>query len=1614
MNKTVKIISRSLLWTLLGLLGLVVSLIVLIYIPPVQDFVIPRVLSAINKPGQLEISARKVRLKFPLRVEIDSASFAVPGMEAGARAGRLNVSPLPLLRGEISVSDLKLDGARFRLGTPDSAFYMTALVNDANMSDARIRLSSQRIMVGELMVDSGKVDMAILPDTVPRPEAADSVPANWHVTLVHGALRRIRYNMSIYPTITELGCHLQQGDIRMADVDMRHNTVDVQEVSMSRADARYIYPTPEWLAAHPAPEIAETDTVATVPWTVRCAKVRLTDSDGLYAMAGHRPLTQNFDLEYIRASQINIAIDSFVNRGTSVYAPIRSITARERCGIPMELTGLFDMDSVSMRATGMRLTTATSSIALNAMMGLTPPPAPGDKAPQGLDPSTPFRVDLRAQISNDDLRRLAPAPIAPIADALPRGVPVNAAVDADGTMGNIRARLIKVEIPRHLSLMASGVLRDITDINRASGHLTLDGSMPDISFIKPTLLDAKTAGQIKFPRMTISGEADINRGDYAATFRGTADDGTIALDGTWKGRGPAYELTFTADRFPVQSIMPSLGISNVSADVDVRGHGLDIFSPSTAINAGIDLRHLGYKGQSYENINARADIAAGNAAVRAISTNRDADFDISATGNLTGDTLRWRLKGNLNHIDLMALQLSDTIGRGSATLSGEAAFTLPKTHISGRGRHRRVTRDPLTLSASLDVERLNWQMPHTTINTTDILANVDIDTASCALTLNNGDLSAKASAGVGLDTLMTRFGAVQALLQRCMARRQLAVDSLQMALPDFRIALNSGDNNVLTELLRGSDLAFDTLALHASNDSLLRADATLTGLQAGKTRADSIALRIRQRDDHLLYQLKMDNRPGTMDQFAHVVAQGYISVDNFLLIFNQRNISDETGFSFGSVVTMPQENTFSLKFVPFHPIIGYKNWQINPDNFLRYNVKTGHIDANINLHNEVSSLLLTTDHVPGDSTQEALRLQLKDIKVQDWLAINPFAPPMRGNVSADMRFNLGEKFSSIDGKGNVSLTDFYYNNQRVADFNAELGLTTSPGGVVRASSALIVDGVKTITVTGALNDSTLADPFNLDFEMIRFPLAVLNPFMPKGTARFHGLLTGSMDVTGNADKPLFNGWIRFDSTAVNVEMMGSTLDFPTTQIPVKDNLVTFDNFAIHAVNDNPLVISGTADISSLADIGLDITARARNTQIVGAKKKRGQDMYGRLFIDLDARVRGSMARYLDIRGSLDVLAGTNVTYVVPDMQAALTQHSNQQMVRFVNFTDSAAVAAADSLERQELAMNIDFTLNVAEGSTLAVDLSADGKNRAQIQAAGQLQYTSDYLGDQRLTGRMALNKGYVRYGMPPVMSEKTFNIEEGSNIVFNGPVMNPTLNLHATDNIKASVSSQNNPRVVTFDVGLNVTGTLEQMNVVFGLSSPDDLEIQNEIESMSPDQRANQAMNLLLYGSYTGPGTKASTMGNPLYNFLEGQLNSLASSAIKGVDISFGIDQLDRNRNGLNSTAMQYSYRVSKSLFDDRFKIVVGGNYTTDADADENFSQNLIADISFEYMINKSGTMYVRLFRHTGYESILEGEITQTGVGFVYRHKFRSFRDIFNWLHRRKDEKITVIKEEKQ
>ena len=80
---------------------------------------------------------------------------------------------------------------------------------------------------------------------------------------------------------------------------------------------------------------------------------------------------------------------------------------------------------------------------------------------------------------------------------------------------------------------------------------------------------------------------------------------------------------------------------------------------------------------------------------------------------------------------------------------------------------------------------------------------------------------------------------------------------------------------------------------------------------------------------------------------------------------------------------------------------------------------------------------------------------------------------------------------------------------------------------------------------------------------------------------------------------------------------------------------------------------------------------------------------------------------------------------------------------------------------------------------------------------------------------------------------------------------------------------------------------------------------------------------------------------------------------------------------------------------------MIGGKISSDADPDENLKENLIDDVSLEYRLTKRDNMFLKLFRHTGYESILEGEVTQTGLGFVIRKKLLKLSDLFRIMRNR-------------
>ena len=88
---------------------------------------------------------------------------------------------------------------------------------------------------------------------------------------------------------------------------------------------------------------------------------------------------------------------------------------------------------------------------------------------------------------------------------------------------------------------------------------------------------------------------------------------------------------------------------------------------------------------------------------------------------------------------------------------------------------------------------------------------------------------------------------------------------------------------------------------------------------------------------------------------------------------------------------------------------------------------------------------------------------------------------------------------------------------------------------------------------------------------------------------------------------------------------------------------------------------------------------------------------------------------------------------------------------------------------------------------LRADLTPAGDKYIELEGGGDLnlQYTAQ--GDMSLTGRYTLSGGVMKYSLP-IIPLKAFSFNTGSYVDWRGDLMNPTLDLKATERMNASVS----------------------------------------------------------------------------------------------------------------------------------------------------------------------------------------------------------------------------------
>ena len=236
---------------------------------------------------------------------------------------------------------------------------------------------------------------------------------------------------------------------------------------------------------------------------------------------------------------------------------------------------------------------------------------------------------------------------------------------------------------------------------------------------------------------------------------------------------------------------------------------------------------------------------------------------------------------------------------------------------------------------------------------------------------------------------------------------------------------------------------------------------------------------------------------------------------------------------------------------------------------------------------------------------------------------------------------------------------------------------------------------------------------------------------------------------------------------------------------------------------------------------------------------------------------------------------------------------------------------------------------------------------------------------------------------------------------FNGPILNPTLNISASERMRATVTENDVPRTVAFDVGLSITRTLSDMGLEFTIAAPEDMTVQNQLAAMSTEERGKVAITMLATGMYLAGGTEGTGFSttNALNALLQSEINNIAGKALETIDLSLGVDQ-ETTAEGTSRT--DYSFRFAKRFWGNRVSIIVGGKVSTGENV-ENTGQSLIDNISLEYRLDKSATRYITLFYDKSYESLLEGEITEMGAGLVLRRKMTRLGELFIFKNRKKD-----------
>ncbi|WP_320996603.1 translocation/assembly module TamB domain-containing protein [Bacteroides nordii] len=1489
-------------WVILTPILLFVVLMILLYVPPVQNFLRKQATAYASQATGMQINVGRIDLRFPLNLLVrDVEVVQAPDTLLTLASLNVHVQAMPLFKGKIEVDDITIQRVAVNSANLIEGMQIRGVLGRFFLESHGVDLGNELAVINRAELSDTHIGLILTDTTTTEKPDTASAPVNWKVNLHALNLKNVSFSMQLPADSMRMAAHVGEATVNDVSADLKQQFYGLRSFLLTGASVNY-------------------DTGNALP-------------------------AEGFDPSHIALRDIRIGIDSVLYQGRNMNAVIREFSMNERSGLSVtSLTGRVFADSTLIRVPYFRLLTPHSEMNLTAQTYW-----------ELVNIPTTGRLTARfnALIGKQDVLLFA----GELPDAFKDAYPFRPLVVQAGTEGNLKSMQIsrfKIDLPGAFSLDGGGELYNLMDSVTRSAAIDLKMRTGNLNFLT-ALADMKPGAPLVIPdSMLLDARLGMEGPKYDARLQLKEKEGRLNLTANLNTNTEVYSADLKIEDLQVNHFLPHDSIYELTTSLSARGRGLDFTSYRSVatVNASIDKLHYA----DYRISGIELSGAVKNAV---------------ATAQLTSDNALLKMKADAEY------------------------------HLAHRYPDGKVELDV----TSLDTEKLVG----VSLGKEKVLAfqfTGEVRKERVFTHLTSGDLKLNLSARAGLVPLIRQSTHFADILMRQLDNKELNHAELRKALPTAIFSFSAGRNNPMAWYLATQKISYQdaSVKIGCAPDWGINGKASLHALKIDTLQLDTIFLTLKQDTSRISLHGGVINGPKNPQISFKSILTGEIRDKDAELTAQYINDKGKTGLLFG-VNAKPlyggrgKGNGIALTLIPEEPVIAFHKFRFEEHHNWIYLHNNMRVYANVDMQDN-EGMGIRMQSLPSDTVSlQNMDVELRRIRLDELFSILPYMPDITGLLSAEAHYIQTE--NSLELSAEASIDELTYERQRIGDVS--LGATWLPGeaGKQYVNTYLTHEGTEIMVADGALYPTISGkDSIVVNSTLEHFPLTIANVFVPDQVVTLSGDMDGDLHITGYTDTPLINGGLSLDSVSVYARQADARFTFDNRPIQVQNNRIVFDKFAIYTTSKNPFSIDGYVDFRDMSRPMANLKLFAENYTLLNAKRTKESMVYGKVFVDLDATVRGPLEALM-MRGNVNLLGNTDVTYVLTDSPLTV-QDRLSDLVTFTSFADTTSLNKEEVPTLSLGGLDMIMTVHIDPAVRLKADLSADRSSRVELEGGGDLslQYTPQ--GDLTLTGRYTLTGGMMKYALP-VIPLKEFQIQNGSYVDWTGNPMDPLLNFRATERMRASVSQEDGTsRMVNFDISIVVKNRLDNLSLAFEIDAPDDASVQNQLAGMGPDERSKQAVAMLATGIFladsgSGGGMNLN-MGAALNSVLASQINALTGN-MKNASLSFGVEDHDDSDAGGKRT--DYSFRYSQRLFNDRFQIVLGGKVSTGANA-TNDVESFIDNISLEYRLDQSGTRYIRLFHNKNYESVFEGEITETGVGLVLRKKMDRLSELFIFKKKKK------------